>query len=179
MKTLVLGAAIVDIIMKIPRLPKSGEDILCTERKLTVGGCAYNVANILRGFNVKHDLFVPVGSGIYADIIRRKLNEDGYEILINDLEIDNGYCLCLVEENGERSFITVNGIEANHKKEWFHNLNMNQYENIYLAGYQLCGDKSDIVVDWLLNQSDKNIFFAPGPVINNISKNTLEKNIFN
>ena len=76
------------IIMKIPRLPKSGEDILCTERKLTVGGCAYNVANILRGFNVKHDLFVPVGSGIYADIIRRKLNEDGYEILINDLEID-------------------------------------------------------------------------------------------
>ena len=26
-----------------------------------------------------------------------------------------------------------------------------------------------------LNQSDKNIFFAPGPVINNISKNTLEK----
>ena len=46
MKTLVLGAAIVDIIMKIPKLPKSGEDVLCTERKLTVGGCAYNVANI-------------------------------------------------------------------------------------------------------------------------------------
>lgn len=175
MKTLVLGAAIVDIIMKIPRLPKSGEDILCTERKLTVGGCAYNVANILRGFNVKHDLFVPVGSGIYADIIRRKLNEDGYEILINDLEIDNGYCLCLVEDDGERSFITVNGIEVKHKKEWFDNLNMNQYENIYLAGYQLCGDNSDIIVDWLLKQSDKNIFFAPGSVINNISKNTLEK----
>ena len=175
MKTLVLGAAIVDIIMKIPRLPKSGEDILCTERKLTVGGCAYNVANILRGFNVKHDLFVPVGSGIYADIIRRKLNEDGYEILINDLEIDNGYCLCLVEDDGERSFITVNGIEVKHKKEWFDNLNMNQYENIYLAGYQLCGDNSDIIVDWLLKQSDKNIFFAPEPVINNISKNNLKK----
>ena len=55
MKTLVLGAAIVDIIMKIPKLPKSGEDVLCTERKVTVGGCAYNVANILRGFNVDHD----------------------------------------------------------------------------------------------------------------------------
>ena len=25
-----------------------------------VGGCAYNVANILSGFNVKCDLFVPV-----------------------------------------------------------------------------------------------------------------------
>ena len=49
MKTLVLGAAVVDIIMKIPRLPKSGEDILCTERKLTVGGCAYNCCKYIKG----------------------------------------------------------------------------------------------------------------------------------
>lgn len=175
MKTLVVGAAIVDIIMKIPRLPKSGEDILCTERKITIGGCAYNVANILKGFNIKHDLFVPVGSGIYGDIIKKKLNEDGYEILINDLEMDNGYCLCLVEDDGERSFITVNGIEANHKKQWFDKLNMKQYENIYLAGYQLLGDKDDIIANWLISQNHKNIFFAPGPVINNINKNTLEK----
>lgn len=54
MKSLVLGTAIVDIIMKIPKLPKSGEDVLCTERKVTVGGCAYNVANILKGFNVNN-----------------------------------------------------------------------------------------------------------------------------
>ena len=46
MKTLVIGAAIIDIIMKIKRLPKSGEDILCSETVSTVGGCAYNVALI-------------------------------------------------------------------------------------------------------------------------------------
>ena len=40
MKTLVIGAAIIDIIMKIKRLPKSGEDILCSETVSTVGGCA-------------------------------------------------------------------------------------------------------------------------------------------
>ena len=38
MKTLVIGAAIIDIIMKIKRLPKSGEDILCSETVSTVGG---------------------------------------------------------------------------------------------------------------------------------------------
>ena len=43
MKTLVIGAAIIDIIMKIKRLPKSGEDILCSETVSAVGGCAYNV----------------------------------------------------------------------------------------------------------------------------------------
>ena len=55
MKTLVIGAAIIDIIMKIKRLPKSGEDILCSETMTTVGGCAYNVAGTLRGFGVEHD----------------------------------------------------------------------------------------------------------------------------
>lgn len=175
MKTLVLGAAIVDIIMKIPKLPKSGEDVLCTERKLTVGGCAYNVANILRGFNVDHDLFVPIGSGMYADIIRKRLSEDGYDVLISDSEMDNGYCLCLVEDDGERTFITVKGIEGLHKKEWFNSLNMSEYENIYIAGYQLCEDKDDIIANWLIEQKSKNIFFAPGPVINDIDKNTMKK----
>ena len=66
MKTLVIGAAIIDIIMKIKRLPKSGEDILCSETMSAVGGCAYNVAGTLRGFGVDHDLFVPVGRGMYC-----------------------------------------------------------------------------------------------------------------
>lgn len=175
MKTLVLGAAIVDIIMKISKLPKSGEDVLCTERKVTVGGCAYNVANILRGFNVDHDLFVPIGSGMYADIIRKTLIEDGYDVLISDPEMDNGYCLCLVEDDGERTFITVKGIEGVNKKEWFNSLNMSEYENIYVAGYQVCEDKHDIIADWLIDQKGKNIFFAPGPVINDIDKNTMKK----
>ena len=175
MKTLVLGAAIVDIIMKIPKLPKGGEDVLCTERKVTVGGCAYNVANILRGFNVEHDLFVPIGSGMYADIIRKRLSEDGYDVLISDSEMDNGYCLCLVEDDGERTFITIKGIEGLHKKEWFNSLNMSEYENIYVAGYQVCEDKDDIIANWLIEQKDKNIFFAPGPVINDIDKNTMKK----
>lgn len=41
MRTLVVGAAIVDLMMKIDRLPKSGEDIPCRETKTVVGGCAY------------------------------------------------------------------------------------------------------------------------------------------
>lgn len=174
-KTLVIGAAIVDVIMKIPKLPKSGEDVLCNETKITVGGCAYNVANILRGLNIEHDLFVPVGSGIYADIVKKALSEDGYDILIDDFEMDNGYCLCLVEESGERTFITVNGIEGIIKREWFEGLNIEEYFNIYVAGYQLCSNGAGVLADWLCEQKDKNIFFAPGPVINNIDKDIMEK----
>ena len=107
MRTLVVGAAIVDLMMKIDRLPKSGEDIPCKETKTVVGGCAYNVANTLRNLKCEHDLCVPVGSGSFADIIRRGMKEKGYELLIEEPGEDNGYCLSLVEADGERTFITV------------------------------------------------------------------------
>lgn len=35
---------------------------------------------------------------------------------------------------------------------------MSEYENIYIAGYQLCEDKDDIIANWLIEQKSKNIF---------------------
>ena len=89
MKTLVLGAAIVDKIMNINMLPKSGDDIVASQEITTVGGCAYNVANILNNLEVAHDLVVPVGCGMYGHTIEKDLLNNGYEIFIKDENTDN------------------------------------------------------------------------------------------
>ena len=179
MKTLVIGAAIIDIIMKIKRLPKSGEDILCSETVSTVGGCAYNVAGTLRGFGVDHDLFVPVGRGMYGDMIAGDLEKLGYQILIREEETDNGYCLCLVEEDGERTFITVKGAEGRFRPSWFEQLSQDAYDSIYVAGYQVCGASGRVISDWMAGAKDrmkeKRVFFAPGPVITDIDQAVMER----
>lgn len=179
MKTLVIGAAIIDIIMKIKRLPKSGEDILCSETVSTVGGCAYNVAGTLRGFDVDHDLFVPVGRGMYGDMIAGDLEKLGYRILIREEESDNGYCLCLVEEDGERTFITVKGAEGRFRPSWFEQLSQDAYDSIYVAGYQVCGASGRVISDWMAGAKDrmkeKRVFFAPGPVITDIDQAVMER----
>lgn len=179
MKTLVIGAAIIDIIMKIKRLPKSGEDILCSETVSTVGGCAYNVAGTLRGFGVDHDLFVPVGRGMYGDMIAGDLEKLGYQILIREEESDNGYCLCLVEEDGERTFITVKGAEGRFRPFWFEQLSQDAYDSIYVAGYQVCGASGRVISDWMAGAKDrmkeKRVFFAPGPVITDIDQAVMER----
>ena len=179
MKTLVIGAAIIDIIMKIKRLPKSGEDILCSETVSTVGGCAYNVAGTLRGFGVDHDLFVPVGRGMYGDMIAGDLEKLGYQILIREEESDNGYCLCLVEEDGERTFITVKGAEGRFRPSWFEQLSQDAYDSIYVAGYQVCGTSGGVISDWMAGAKDrmkeKRVFFAPGPVITDIDQAVMER----
>lgn len=175
MKTLVVGAAIVDIVMTIPKLPGKGEDVLARDRKLMVGGCAYNVASMMDNFKVKNDLFVPVGRGTYASLIKKALEERQKQILIEDSSMDNGYCLCLVEDDGERTFITYQGLEANFKKDWFARLAMSSYDKIYLPGYEIMGPSGQVIVDWLEENKDKDLFFAPGPVIEDLDRKILSR----
>jgi len=175
MKTLVIGNVYVDVIINIDELPNTGDDIVCKKELVTVGGCAYNVATVLNNFGIEHDLLFPVGNGIYGNIIRKEITSNGYKVNIEDETGDNGYCICLVESTGERSFITVKGIESIYKKSWFDNINSDEYENIYISGYDMQGDSGIVIANWLSKLRNKNIFFAPGPRISSIDKDILYK----
>ena len=175
MKTLVVGAAMIDMIMVMDQLPKSGEDVLCKESTLKVGGCAYNVANTLNNLECDFDLCVPVGNGAYGSIIEKELKSKGYRTLIKDNSKDNGYCICMVEKSGERTFVTCQGIEGNYKKNYFENIDDSEYENIYIAGYQVCNQSGKVVSEWLASRQKKTIYFAPGPVICNIETDIMEQ----
>ncbi|MGL4337546.1 MAG: PfkB family carbohydrate kinase [Turicibacter sp.] len=177
MKTLVLGNAIVDVILNIACLPKTGDDMICDKQLVTIGGCAYNVATVLKHFGVDHQLVVPVGAGTYANLIREELTSHGYELVIEETECDNGYCLCLVEQDGERSFITVPGIEANYQEKWLKNLKMDEIETIYVSGYELDGDNGYVISEWLQHFGEKTIYLAPGPRINEIDQKVMS-NLF-
>lgn len=175
MSTLVLGAAIVDKIMNINALPNSGDDICAKSEATTVGGCAYNVSNILLNLGIDHDLVVPVGSGMYGDTIEKELIKNGYKVFIKDENKDNGYCLCLVESCGERTFITVQGIECEFKKEWLCSLDTNKYDSIYISGYELEGNSGKVIADFLEANKHMKIYFAPGPRITYLDKDVINK----
>lgn len=175
-KVLVMGAAVIDIILKLDKLPKSGEDITAEHKETVVGGCAYNVANVLKYLKVKHDLCVPVGIGNYSNIIKQQLKEDGYDVFIEDCSEDNGWNLSIVERDGERTFITVPGIETKWKEEWFKNINIDEYDYIYVSGYELEGDSGEVIVNLLQNKKQKcTIVFDASPRIEYIDKNVLDR----
>lgn len=50
---IVIGAAMLDIVMEIDQIPKSGTDVYAKGQTMMVGGCAYNVADILKHFGIK------------------------------------------------------------------------------------------------------------------------------
>lgn len=132
---LVLGSAVIDVIIDIECLPKAGEDIPGIQKGMIVGGCAFNVSKVLDGLQMPHDLCVPVGQGMYADRIRQALRQGDHDVLIEDTRCDNGYSLSLVEKDGERTFISIDGIETKWQDAWLANLDATRYDYIYASGY--------------------------------------------
>lgn len=165
-KILVLGSAVIDVIINIDRLPKPGEDIPGSQYGQTVGGCAYNVSKILDYLQIGHDLCVPVGKGMYADTIQRELESRGHKVLIADNREDNGYSLSMVEKTGERTFITIDGIETKWLPDWFSHINVAQYDYIYASGYgfQNANSSGDVIMGFLQGKRpDCQLILDPGP----------------
>jgi len=170
MKTLILGAVIVDIVIKVPNYPKRGGDIYASSETMMAGGCAYNIANIMQSLKAEYDLFVPIGVGPYSSIIKKTLIERNHKIIIQDTTKDCGHCYTILEKGGERSFITIKGIESEFKNEWLKLINVEKYKNIIVDGYTLSSDAVEPIVKFLKSNKDKNIWFTPGPMINVIEK---------
>lgn len=174
-QVLIIGAAIVDIIVNIEKLPKSGEDITAKKTSQSVGGCAFNVADVLNKLHLPFDLMIPIGHGYYSEIICKLFKTKNYPIYRVNEPIDNGYCLSLVEHDGERTFITMPGLELSMKKDWFNHLNINDYDYIYLSGYELEGSNGNVLVDILQSKkTSAKVIFDPGPRLKFIDKNVLE-----
>ena len=124
-KSLILGAAFVDVIMDIAQMPESGGDATAKFKSNNVGGCAFNVYGAISYYLGKDstDLLVPVGDGQYAEIVRQTLKKKGIPVILQENSFDNGWDLCLVEPSGERTFITVPGIEQHWDERWFKKIN--------------------------------------------------------
>ena len=58
---LVIGSTCVDVILRIDHLPKTEENIHPHSQRFAVGGCAYNVANILGRAGAEMTFITPVG----------------------------------------------------------------------------------------------------------------------
>jgi len=173
-KVLVIGSTVVDIIIRLNVLPTTGVDINLRWQKMSLGGCAFNVSQAIAYFDVPYVLFSPIGTGIYADYVSKELSK--INVPRADLNPDepNGCCYCLVEDDGERSFICEHGAEYRYKKEWFDELNPDDFDCAYICGLEMEEETGDVVIDFL-RKTGIPVYFAPGPRINEIDRHKMNR----
>lgn len=169
---LVIGAVMLDIILNVDDALKPGGDVYINSTSKSIGGCGLNICSILNHFEANYTFFAPIGNGTYASKIIPLLNEKNISSVIKSNDFDNGYSLCIADKIGERTFITNSGIENNFQKKWFDKININDYDSVYISGYEI--ENNEIIVEFL-EKCNLKIYYSPGPRILNINQEYHER----
>lgn len=163
-KLLFIGVTCVDVVIGVDALPRTAEDVVATEHKVSLGGCAFNAFSTARALGEPSVLFSPVGSGMFGDLVRNGLRDEGIPVLVENGQMANGCCYCLVEPGGERTFISHHGAEYHYEAEWFEAIDLDEVDAVYVCGLEVEAPTGSVVVDFLERGCrGKRIFFTPGP----------------
>lgn len=174
-QVLVVGSTVTDVIIHLDHLPGTGEDVHVIKQTMSLGGCAYNVSNMIRLFGVPYILFSPVGKGTYGHFVREALAEKGIQSPIPTPEQENGCCYCFVESSGERTFVCHRGAEYRFRPEWFDLLDADSISSVYICGLEIEEPTAVHIVRFLEEHPALQVYFAPGPRILILSPEILSR----
>jgi sugar/nucleoside kinase (ribokinase family) len=148
-RLVVVGSALVDLVLAVPRLPERGGDVLAGESEVAAGG-AVNVLSAATRQGLPAAYGGAHGTGPFGDRVRAALRADGVEVLLPAAaDRDTGFCVVLVEPSGERTFATTLGAEAYLTPEQLAALDVHDGDAVYVSGYDLAYPHGPAVAAWL------------------------------
>ncbi len=178
-KTLVIGSAVCDIVIPVEHLPVRSEDINFYHQDMSLGGCAFNVCDCLRHFGAEFIPFLPTGSGIYGQFVKEHLKERGIVSRCPSSDTVSGCCYCLVEPDGERTFLCYHGAEYLFEDRWFRELEQSpdaeQIDSVYVCGLEIEDGTGETVLAFLERHREYKVFFAPSARICKIQEDRMKR----
>ncbi|MGN0997894.1 MAG: PfkB family carbohydrate kinase [Candidatus Ventricola sp.] len=161
---LVIGSTCVDVILRIDHLPRTEENLRPESQRFAVGGCAYNVANILHRAGADLTFVTPVGrQGVFGGFVREQLEALGLTDYVDLPCEQNGCCYCFVERSGERTFVSVHGVEYTFDPAWMAPHAGKRFDYGYVCGLEIEERTGEALVAWLEHAPIGTLVYAPGP----------------
>jgi sugar/nucleoside kinase (ribokinase family) len=162
-----LGSILVDVTVDVPALPERGGDVLATGTR-TVAGGGFNLAVAVARQGVRCVYAAPHGTGRYGDLIRDALAAEGIEVAGKQrTDGDSGFCVVLVEPDGERTFVTAPGVESVLVADDLTALPLTDGDLVSVSGYDLVySGAGPILAGWLRTvPAGVRVVLDPGPLI--------------
>jgi sugar/nucleoside kinase (ribokinase family) len=167
------GGLLADLVVGVDVLPARGEDVLANDFTQTVGGGFATLAAAAR-LGMPTALAGVLGDDAIADAARAALHEEGVELLFPEPRAGgSGVCLVLVDAAGERTMVTVQGVESRARSEDFDAIAPGPADFVYINGYELLYDHGTALVDWVRRVRPTHLVFDPGPLIGSIDPAAL------
>jgi sugar/nucleoside kinase (ribokinase family) len=165
-----LGSVVIDLVLNVPALPERGSDVLANASRATPGG-GFNVmaAAARRGLHVAYA--GAYGSGPFAALARSGLAAEGIDLLLPPTAgVDTGVVIAIVDDGGERTFVTGSGAEACLTAADLAVVAARPGDVVYLSGYSFQRPASrSALLGWLEHLDAANVvIFDPGPLAGQI-----------
>lgn len=176
-RLLIIGSTCVDVILRLDHLPTTGEDMHPVQR-FAMGGCAFNVAQVPKAYDVDLRFVTPIGDhGVFSDFVRAHLSNAGFRGPITVPDSENGCCYCLVERSGERTFLSVHGVEYSFHAEYMDAFAGERFDYTYICGLEVEEKTGGELVAWLEAHPDitGTVVYAPGPRGIEVDANRTER----
>lgn len=176
-RLLIIGSTCVDVILRLDHLPTTGEDMHPVQR-FAMGGCAFNVAQVPKAYDVDLRFVTPIGDhGVFSDFVRAHLGNAGFRGPITVPDSENGCCYCLVERSGERTFLSVHGVEYSFHAEYMDAFADERFDYTYICGLEVEETTGGELVAWLEEHPDiaGTVVYAPGPRGIEVDANRTER----
>ncbi|MHC8365908.1 PfkB family carbohydrate kinase [Pseudomonas sp. ZT5P21] len=166
-KMLHTGQVIIDLVMAVDKLPRSGGDVLAQSASFQAGG-GFNVMAAATRNGMQVVYLGRHGTGRFGDMAREAMKAEGIRIGIrHSAERDTGLCVAITDASAERSFISYIGAEGEVTDEDLASVPAEAGDYVYVSGYSLLQvGKAQALVDWLLAlPAGVKVVFDPGPLV--------------
>jgi sugar/nucleoside kinase (ribokinase family) len=167
----------IDVVVRIARVPESGGDILASEHLITTGG-GYNAMSAASRQGVAALYAGRLGRGPFSSIARASLVDDDVSepIEANDA-LDAGFCVAMIDDGGERTFITSSGSEASLRSSDLSSLDVRGGDYVLVSGYNVMyPDSAPMVLGWLAGLGDDVVVaFDPSNRVIDIPEDNLQR----
>ncbi|TDV70138.1 PfkB family carbohydrate kinase [Pseudomonas sp. LP_7_YM] len=167
-RLLYTGQVVVDLVMALDALPRSGGDVLASSATFETGG-GFNVMAAACRNGLQTFYLGRHGKGRFGDLARQAMLAEGIAIAVpaSD-EQDTGLSVALIEPSAERSFISYVGAEGGLSGRDLFSTVVQSEDYVFVSGYSLLHKhKVWTLLEWLRELPEgASVVFDPGPLVN-------------
>jgi sugar/nucleoside kinase (ribokinase family) len=166
-RLLYTGQVVVDLVMALEALPRSGGDVLAQSAAFQTGG-GFNVMAAACRNGLQTVYLGRHGKGRFGDLARDAMAAEGIEIATAASDDqDTGLSVALIEPSAERSFISYVGAEGGLCADDLRNVDVQADDYVFVSGYSLLHkNKVSALLSWLAAlPKGTNVVFDPGPLV--------------
>src|SRR5690606_8080 len=167
------GQVVLDLVMRVKELPPVGGDVFASHTDLHPGG-GFNVMAAAARAGGQVVYAGGHGDGRFGDLVRAALDAEGITAALPPTPgADTGICVVLVDDTGERTFVTGTGAESEVDAAALAAVPVDAADVVYVRGYSLLApDKAAVLLDRIDRLDGPTVLVDPGPLVGEVDPAT-------